>query len=352
MTQATMEKDVTTTNQTAADKKVTISVPNKGTVKTIDAAVDDVLDISNLFSIGAKNGLEVRPSDKKVQDKEVIDALKAGDALSVKNELYHKEYVVRGNQALYELLADIYALALKINMSVSKANILDAMRKKLKDRDIKTQFNTPAMTTVIKYVVGADRATASNYSRVLSVAMEENLAANELAAYISRRGGIGQIHGLEATIAAKKLGEKENKERLDILRDYYSLSRYTSNEKFIYGGETLQHNSEKKTDKETSTFCFFMTTYDEAKDEYTIISAHDLGKTYEDALLRTLFKDATSDLGLLRKGLRRYEEQLVKDLKTPDGLVQRLKIKHEQQDLEQAKLVEAESVSFFADATV
>ena len=352
MTQATMEKDVTTANQTASDKKVTISVPNKGTVKTIDAAVDDVLDISNLFSIGAKNGLEVRPSDKKVQDKEVIDALKAGDALSVKNELYHKEYVVRGNQALYELLADIYALALKINMSVSKANILDAMRKKLKDRDIKTQFNTPAMTTVIKYVVGADRATASNYSRVLSVAMEENLAANELAAYISRRGGIGQIHGLEATIAAKKLGEKENKERLDILRDYYSLSRYTSNEKFIYGGETLQHNSEKKTDKETSKFCFFMTTYDEAKDEYNIISAHDLVKTYEDALLRTLFKDATSDLGLLRKGLRRYEEQLLKDMKTPDGLVQRLKIKHEQQDLEQAKLIEAESVSFLADATV
>lgn len=343
---------VTKTNETTADKKVTVTVPKKGTVKTIDAAVDDVLDISNLFSIGAKNGLEVRPSDKKVQDKEVVDALKAGDALSVKNELYHKEYVVRGNQALYELLADIYALALKINMSVSKANILDAMRKKLKDRDIKTQFNTPAMTTVVKYVVGADRATASNYSRVLSVAMEENLAANELAAYISRRGGIGQIHGLEATIAAKKLGEKESKERLDILREYYSLSRFTSTEKFTYDGDTLQHNSEKKTDKETSTFCFFMTTYDEANDEYTIISAHDLGKTYEDALLRTLFKDATSDLGLLRKGLRRYEEQLVKDLKTPDGLVQRLKIKHEQQDLEQAKLVEAESVSFLADATV
>jgi hypothetical protein len=39
-------------------------------------------------------------------------------------------------------------------------------------------------------------------------------------------------------------------------------------------------------------------------------------------------------------------------MKTPDGLVQRLKIKHEQQDLEQAKLVEAESVSFLADATV
>jgi hypothetical protein len=175
--------------------------------------------------------------------------------------------------------------------------------------------------------------------------MEENLAANELAAYISRRGGISQIHGLEATIAAKKLGEKESKERLDILREYYSLSRFNSTEKFTYGGETLVHNADKKTEKETSTFCFFMTTYDETKDEYTIIGAHDLGKSYEDALLRTLFKDATSDLNLLRKGLRCFEEQLINEVGVPDGLHDRLKAKHEQQDLEQAKLVEAESLN-------
>jgi hypothetical protein len=89
-----------------------------------------------------------------------------------------------------------------------------------------------------------------------------------------------------------------------------------------------------------------MTTYDDAKKEHTIISAHDLGKTYEDALLRTLFKDATSDLRLLRKGLRRYEEQLIKDIKSPEGLVHGLKAKHEKQDLEAAKLVEAESINF------
>jgi len=48
----------------------------------------------------------------------------------------------------------------------------------------------------------------------------------------------------------------------------------------------------------------------------------------------------------LRKGLRRYEEQLVKDMNSSDTLVHRLKAKHEQQDLEQAKLVEAESINF------
>ena len=336
-----MQHFETTISETA--NKVTITLPKKGSVKTIDAATDEALDITSLFSIGAKNSLDIRPSDKKVQDKEVVDALKAGDALSVKNELYHKEYVVRGNQALYELLADIYALALKINMSVSKANILDAMRKKLKDRNIKTQFNTPTMTTVIKYVVGSERQTAANYSRVLSIAMEENLAPNELSAYISRRGGIGQIHNIETMEHAKKLGEKESKERLDILREYYSYSRYNSTEKFNYGGDTLQHNFEKKTDKETSTFCFFMTTYDDVKDEYTIISAHDLGKTYEDALLRTIFKDATNDLSRLRNGLRRFEEGLIKDNKIHHGLIKRLKDKHEQQDLDKAKLVEAEA---------
>ena len=93
-----------------------------------------------------------------------------------------------------------------------------------------------------------------------------------------------------------------------------------------------------------------MTTYDDVKDEYTIISAHDLGKTYEDALLRTLFKGATNDLNLLRKGLRRFEEQLVQDMNSPEGLVDRLKAKHKQQDLEQAKLIEAESVNLLEDA--
>jgi hypothetical protein len=199
------------------------------------------------------------------------------------------------------------------------------------------------MTTVIKYVVGAERQTAANYSRVLSIAMEENLAPNELSVYISRRGGIGKIHNIETMEHAKKLGEKESKERLDILREYYSYSRYNSTEKFNYGGDTLQHNFEKKTDKETSTFCFFMTTYDDVKDEYTIISAHDLGKTYEDALLRTIFKDATNDLSRLRNGLRRFEEGLIKDNKIHHGLIKRLKDKHEQQDLDKAKLVEAEA---------
>jgi len=323
------------------ETKATIKLPQNATVKTIDAD-SELMDITSLFSLGGK-GMIVRPSDKVVIDKEIDKYLKAGDALSVKNELYHKEYVVRGNQALYELLAGIYSLALQINMSASRVNILEAMRNKLKDRDIKTQYTTPAMTTIVKYVVGADRATAANYSRVLTIAMDENLSPDELAAYISRRGGISQIHGTEAKDAAKKLGEKENKERMDILRDYFQLQRWVTPHKFKYEGEVIEHNSDKQTAKETATFCFFMTVYDDIKDEYYIINANDLGKTYEDALLRVLFKDAPNDLNRLRKGLRKYEEQLIADKSVPDGLAERLKKQHEQQDFEQAKLIEAQA---------
>ena len=323
------------------ETKATIKLPQNATVKTIDAD-SELMDITSLFSIGGK-GMIVRPSDKVVMDKEIDKYLKAGDALSVKNELYHKEYVVRGNQALYELLAGIYSLALQINMSASRVNILEAMRNKLKDRDIKTQYTTPAMTTIVKYVVGADRATAANYSRVLTIAMDENLSPDELAAYISRRGGISQIHGTEAKDAAKKLGEKENKERMDILRDYFQLQRWVTPHKFKYEGEVIEHNSDKQTAKETATFCFFMTVYDDITDEYYIINANDLGKTYEDALLRVLFKDAPNDLNRLRKGLRKYEEQLIDDKSVPDGLAERLKKQHEQQDFEQAKLIEAQA---------
>ncbi len=323
------------------ETKATIKLPQNATVKTIDAD-SELMDITSLFSLGGR-GMIVRPSDKVVMDKEIDKYLKAGDALSVKNELYHKEYVVRGNQALYELLAGIYSLALQINMSASRVNILEAMRNKLKDRDIKTQYTTPAMTTIVKYVVGADRATAANYSRVLTIAMDENLSPDELAAYISRRGGISQIHGTEAKDAAKKLGEKENKERMDILRDYFQLQRWVTPHKFKYEGEVIEHNSDKQTAKETATFCFFMTVYDDIKDEYYIINANDLGKTYEDALLRVLFKDAPNDLNRLRKGLRKYEERLIADKSVPDGLAERLKKQHEQQDFEQAKLIEAQA---------
>ena len=154
-----------------ANKKAAIELKDNATVKVAEPANDESMDFDNVFTFRKKEQTNLRPSDKNELDKEVVQVLTACDLLAEKNKKYHEDYVVRGTQALYGLLADIYAMGMKINLSYSKDNILDAMRRKLRDRGLRTNFNTPLMTTVIKYVVGAERQTAANYSRVLTIAM-------------------------------------------------------------------------------------------------------------------------------------------------------------------------------------
>ena len=148
------------------DKKAAIEVKDNMTVKVAEAANDESMDFNNVFTFKMKQLNNLRPSDKDELDSEVKQVLTACDLLAEKNKKYHEDYVVRGTQALYGLLADIYAMGMKINLSYSKDNILDAMRRKLNERGIRTNFNTPLMTTVIKYVVGADGVPAPVSVRV------------------------------------------------------------------------------------------------------------------------------------------------------------------------------------------
>ena len=68
------------------------------------------------------------------------------------------------------------------------------MRERLEEEhEIKTQINTPWITTVLRFILPMDRQTAYSYSRVLQVAHDENLTAQELPNYIKERGGIGKI---------------------------------------------------------------------------------------------------------------------------------------------------------------
>jgi hypothetical protein len=68
------------------------------------------------------------------------------------------------------------------------------MRERLDtDHEIKTQANTPWVTTVLRFILPTDRQTAYSYSKVLQVAHDENLTAQELPKYIKDRGGIGKI---------------------------------------------------------------------------------------------------------------------------------------------------------------
>ena len=274
--------------------------------------LQDPTDITQWFGETYKKSASgIRP-DAPVKPISIVEqTIQKCDELAIKGKTFHDEYIVRGNQALYELLADIYGLAIAIDKSVHKETILKKLRAILKERDQKVQINTPALTILVKYVVGADRKRASNYSRVLAVAMAENLSANELADYISRRGGISQIHEVESKYEAKILGSKISKERLDLCREFFNYSHWTNKGSFKYDEPIVVHNFDKTNGAESANFCFFMTVYDYQNDVYRIIDGHDFGKTYEDSILRMIIKTFPNDPEVIKNGLNRFKEKLL-----------------------------------------
>jgi hypothetical protein len=295
-----------------------LTVNEKVNIKTIDAA-NDTFD--SLFGLQSTSKVLTFPKERVTKrEKEVLKVISDCDLLVAKNKAYENDYIARGNQALYEILQGIYVMALHLDQSDFKYDIIAKMRDVLKSKDIKVQINTPELTVLVKYVVGSDRKRATNYSRILKVALEENLPANELASYISRRGGIGQIHETEAKSVAREVGAKTTKERLALMKEYLRLSQWESGIEFQYDKPIIQHNPDNQTKSETSSFCFFMADYDEKNNVYRVIGAHDFGKSYEDNILRFIIKGASNDINVIKQGINRYKQKLIDSDKIPESL--------------------------------
>jgi len=160
-----------------------------------------------------------RPSDKSANDVQVDMILSQAQNLAKMNDQYVETYVVRGTKELYALLGAIYSYALQINESPLRDHILQRMRERLEeDHEIKTQANTPWITTVLRFIIPTDRQTAYSYSKVLQVAHDENLAAAELPAYIKERGGIAKITATKEDAEAAKAVKKHKDDKTQMLR--------------------------------------------------------------------------------------------------------------------------------------
>lgn len=311
-----------------AMKNPGIALGVKGNIITEDPTDEELetLDLSTFMvpALSSKNS-QIKPSDKTKKEEEAGRFLKEGEDLSLLNTKYEQEVVARGHQSLYEVLASIYSLALRIEESTAKEQILDLMRSTLKDKhDIKVSAKASAIGTLVKYVVRADKMTASRYGKVLEVAREENLSVQELPAYITRRGGVSQIQETESKHLAKKEGSKSSKERLALIREYFVLQGWASKNRMTYDGEVIVHNEEKDTKAETSSFCFFMADYVN-DNEYKIISLHDLGKSFEDNIVKFLGKNFPSDLHILETGIRNFKRKIAMDESLPEQLRENMK---------------------------
>lgn len=160
-----------------------------------------------------------RPSDKSANDVQVDMILGQAGNLSKMNDQYTETYVVKGTKALYDLLGAIYSYSLQIHESPLRDHILQRMREKLEaEYEVKTQANTPWITTVLRFILPTDRQTAYNYSKVLQIAHDENLAAQELPNYIKERGGLAKITATKEDAEAAKAIKTHKEAKTQMLR--------------------------------------------------------------------------------------------------------------------------------------
>ncbi len=116
------------------------------------------------------------------------------DDLALEHESFHTNYIVSGRIALYELLAKIYALSVKLDGAIDKAEQISIMRSVLADKyQIRTQENTPDLTVLVRYITRSDRRTAHGYARAIESARESGILPNNLVGFIEHHGGIERI---------------------------------------------------------------------------------------------------------------------------------------------------------------
>ena len=303
----------------------------------------DTLDLSDFaVAVFERKGANLRPSQK---DAAVTGFLAETTELHKLGVTYETEFLARGHQALYELLASMYSLALRIESSAHAGLVVEAIRKDLKEaHGLTIQSNSTPMAAVVRYVVRSDKAAASRYTKVLQVAREEDLSATELPDYITRRGGISAVQDTESKALAKKTGDKSSKERTALIREFFELSGISSKEDFKFTGTVVVHNDEKKTAAEASSFCVFV-AHHVGGDDYKMIMANDLGKAYEDNLIKYLGREMPSDLHTIERGARNFKRKLSMGESQPislrEAMQRQLKepLKHQQ-----VEVIEVEAV--------
>ena len=119
--------------------------------------------------------------------KSVIDE---ATKLAAQREAFEAEEFARSNKALYAILSNVYALFIKAVADKCIKEVAKAMRAELKQRGIRVQSNTPALTCFVRFVFNSDRKRAYNYATTLMAAVDAGIAPTALSDFIERGNGV------------------------------------------------------------------------------------------------------------------------------------------------------------------
>lgn len=120
-----------------------------------------------------------------------LPVIAQANTAAAQHQQYVDQFVTRGRQELYSVLASIYGVCLAVERSGHRDAIAEQMRKLLReDHGISVSKKTAVIAVVIRYITRAATKTVSVYKRVLSSAMENGVSEADLAAYITTNGGV------------------------------------------------------------------------------------------------------------------------------------------------------------------
>jgi len=116
--------------------------------------------------------------------------IEAATKLAAQREAFEAEEFARSNKALYAILSNVYALFIKAVADNCIREVAKAMRAELKQRGIRVQSNTPALTCFVRFVFNSDRKRAYNYATTLMAAVNAGIAPTALSDFIELGNGV------------------------------------------------------------------------------------------------------------------------------------------------------------------
>jgi hypothetical protein len=225
---------------------------------------------------------------------------------------YEQEFILRGRDVAYTLLRDMHGLALEINSSPDADKILGIMRSFLKEKcDIKLNKSSTAMGTLVRYVIRADKLTASRYGKVLEVAYEEGIKTENFIDFVKQRGGISKITATQAEKIIQDDLKRTQAARLDFASQICHLLAMASENDIEYAKELTIHRQDKVSKGDSSRFVYFMASY-LGGGKYRLISGHDFDRSFEDQILTQIAKPLPSNLAVIEQSVRQFMRQILK----------------------------------------
>jgi len=298
------------------DSAVSHSLLDHPKVKISSSSPDPWNDLNQMFDSMSKGQAEsITP--EMVEAKDTAIELALNECLKLTSE--HNKFsdlIYAAHDTLYQSLADIYAFVLRVQLSEYKQHIKTAMISNLMDKGVKIQSNTSDLMVIIKTIIGPDRRRASEYCRVLEVAMRENLTPKDLPSYIKLRGGVSAIYSTESELVAKKLGEKERELRLSYFQELFEIRHWANKSSFSTPIKVIQNSDE--IDCNRAKFTVFLTLFDKKEQIYKICSAHNLGEKQERNLIKYITRDIKDSNEILKEKLIAYRQKLVEMKLVPD----------------------------------